>query len=569
MRELGLRKVLTWCLGPDTDARELFEHSGFREARRFYRMIVEHDGEPPAPKWPEGFRVGTFEPGDARAFHSALDGALAQEWNFVSTPFEQWVANRIEAPEFDPTLWFIVREEDEIAAVLRGQPVEWRGAGWVGASACAPGGGNVGSASRYCTTPSESSIAAASHASGSASTQRIRPVRLGSTSVRACMSPTRRLRSRKSFREPSARKCPDCKTFTSVAIELEYECHSCGRVYLAGMVRVPQAWGDGGESMAEAAWLELPYPETAIIEADTLEEQNLALAADLPERPLILGGCCCSHIGAVEGLAARQDRLSVIWFDAHGDLNTAETSPSGNLWGMPLRKLIDSGAVDAGDVALVGARNLDPPEEVFIREHGVQVGEEGIARALAGASCTYVAFDADVLEPSEMSVFMPEPGGLSVADAERMLPGARQPDGGRRRGVHGCRLRAGQRHPAGPAGLCRRPVTAWRQRQSKIVSSMSSRIDVSIEHRNVPEPPGKQHPNTCPQCASHYRDDELEAALWVCPHCGHHFTMRARTRIALWPTRARSSRRPPIFARRIRSTSSTSARIPSDLPRRR
>jgi acetyl-CoA carboxylase carboxyl transferase beta subunit len=61
---------------------------------------------------------------------------------------------------------------------------------------------------------------------------------------------------------------------------------------------------------------------------------------------------------------------------------------------------------------------------------------------------------------------------------------------------------------------------------------MSSRIDVSIEHRNVPEPPGKQHPNTCPACDSHYRDDELEAALWVCPHCGHHFTLRARSRIA-------------------------------------
>src|SRR3954451_18906234 len=61
---------------------------------------------------------------------------------------------------------------------------------------------------------------------------------------------------------------------------------------------------------------------------------------------------------------------------------------------------------------------------------------------------------------------------------------------------------------------------------------MSSRIDVSIEHRNVPEPPGKQHPNTCPECQSHYRDDELEAALWVCPHCGHHFPMRARSRIA-------------------------------------
>src|SRR5436309_10104004 len=61
---------------------------------------------------------------------------------------------------------------------------------------------------------------------------------------------------------------------------------------------------------------------------------------------------------------------------------------------------------------------------------------------------------------------------------------------------------------------------------------MSSRIDVSIEHRNVPEPPGKKHPNTCPECQSHYRDDELEAALWVCPQCGHHFPMRARSRIA-------------------------------------
>src|SRR3954465_7764548 len=61
---------------------------------------------------------------------------------------------------------------------------------------------------------------------------------------------------------------------------------------------------------------------------------------------------------------------------------------------------------------------------------------------------------------------------------------------------------------------------------------MSSRIDVSIEHRNVPEPPGKQHPNTCPECQSHYRDDELEAVLWVCPHCGHHFPMRSRARIA-------------------------------------
>jgi acetyl-CoA carboxylase carboxyl transferase subunit beta len=60
------------------------------------------------------------------------------------------------------------------------------------------------------------------------------------------------------------------------------------------------------------------------------------------------------------------------------------------------------------------------------------------------------------------------------------------------------------------------------------------RIDVSIEHKNLPEQPQdeKPHPNTCPSCGSHYRDDELERNLRVCQHCGYHFPVRARTRIA-------------------------------------
>jgi arginase family enzyme len=216
-------------------------------------------------------------------------------------------------------------------------------------------------------------------------------------------------------------KCPDCKTFTAVALGPDYECHSCGREFHAGLVRVPQAWGDGGEAMAEAAFLELPYPEVAVVEADTLEEQNLALAADLPVRPLVLGGDCCSHIGAVEGLAARQDRLAVVWLDAHGDLNTPQTSPSGNTWGMPLRMILDSGAVEPGDVALVGARALDPPEKEYIASSGIHTGDDSVAQALEGVACVYVALDADVLEPSEASVFMPEPGGLSVEEVEAIL----------------------------------------------------------------------------------------------------------------------------------------------------
>ena len=58
-----------------------------------------------------------------------------------------------------------------------------------------------------------------------------------------------------------------------------------------------------------------------------------------------------------------------------------------------------------------------------------------------------------------------------------------------------------------------------------------AKIDVSIETSDKPAPAPK-HPNTCPGCDSHYRDDELEKMLWVCGQCGHHFAMRARARIA-------------------------------------
>jgi len=213
-------------------------------------------------------------------------------------------------------------------------------------------------------------------------------------------------------------KCPDCLTYTAVAMGPEYQCHACGREFAAGLVRVPRAWGEGGEAMEEAARLPLGYPEALVVEESTLPEQNLSLASGLPDRPLVLGGCCCAHVGAVEGLAARHGRIAVVWLDAHGDLNTPESSPSGNQWGMPLRMLIDGGAVDAEDVALIGARDLDPPEEAFIAAAGVH---REIAPALAGVGAVYVALDCDVLEPSELSVFMPEPNGAAVADVEATL----------------------------------------------------------------------------------------------------------------------------------------------------
>ena len=213
-------------------------------------------------------------------------------------------------------------------------------------------------------------------------------------------------------------RCPDCRTLTAVALGGgDYQCHSCGREFVAGLVRVPRAWGEGGEVMAEAAWTVLPYPETGVVERDSLAAQVDALAASLPERPLVLGGCCCSHVGAARELARRHPGLGIVWLDAHGDLNTPETSPSGNAWGMPLRMIIDSGAVPPQRVCLVGARNLDPPEVEYIAAAGIQATDCYLEGPV------YVALDCDVLAEEEVASFMPEPGGLSVAEVERILTG--------------------------------------------------------------------------------------------------------------------------------------------------
>ena len=213
-------------------------------------------------------------------------------------------------------------------------------------------------------------------------------------------------------------RCPRCRTLTAVAVGEGYECHSCGRTFRAGLVRVPRAWGDGGEPMVEAASLALDYPEVAVVEEETLAMQTLAVASDLSARPIVLGGCCCAHLGAVEGLHARHGRVAVLWLDAHGDLNTAETSPSGNEWGMPLRMLLDRRTIAADDVVLWGVRNLDRPEEEFIAAAGIGADPGAL---LDGSAAIYVALDCDVVDPEELAVFMPEPGGASLDEVERLL----------------------------------------------------------------------------------------------------------------------------------------------------
>src|SRR5207302_1956903 len=83
------------------------------------------------------------------------------------------------------------------------------------------------------------------------------------------------------------------------------------------------------------------------------------------------------------------------------------------------RMIVDSAAVAVGDVALVGARNLDPPEEDFLASSGIHTGSEGIGAAIEGTACTYVALDCDVVEPTELTVFMPEPEGMLLRDLEQ------------------------------------------------------------------------------------------------------------------------------------------------------
>lgn len=131
-RELGLPCTHATTLARDAAALELFARRGYRDVRHYYRMVIDLDGPTPEPAWPDGLEVETFRLEDALAFHAVLDEAFEEEWNFQSTPFEEWRTHRLEAPDFDPDVWWVVRDGDELAAVLRGDPKR-EGMGWVGA----------------------------------------------------------------------------------------------------------------------------------------------------------------------------------------------------------------------------------------------------------------------------------------------------------------------------------------------------------------------------------------------------------------------------------------------------
>ena len=197
---------------------------------------------------------------------------------------------------------------------------------------------------------------------------------------------------------------------------------------------VPEATEMGSERVRFLAPIKQACERVAHLVARTVEEGL---------RPLVLGGDHSVAIGTLGGLARANGAGGVLWLDAHGDLNRPETSPTGNVHGMPLAAALglagpefDSDAwrfpaVTAERVALVGVRSLDPAEADLIAETGVSVytmsdvdrlGLERVVREalakIAGPGFVHVSLDMDALDPDiAPGVGTPVRGGLSYREA--------------------------------------------------------------------------------------------------------------------------------------------------------
>jgi arginase len=173
----------------------------------------------------------------------------------------------------------------------------------------------------------------------------------------------------------------------------------------------------------------------------------IGLALDQGAKPLVLGGDHSVALGTLGGLAAAHGPGGVLWIDAHGDMNTPDSSPSGNVHGMPLAAAMGLAngrfesdawtlpAVDPTRVALVGLRSLDEAERRRIRELGVSaytmsdIDRIGIERAIreslthiAGPGFVHVSLDMDALDPEVApGVGTPVRGGLSYREAHLAL----------------------------------------------------------------------------------------------------------------------------------------------------
>ena len=182
--------------------------------------------------------------------------------------------------------------------------------------------------------------------------------------------------------------------------------------------------------VAEESWNEVGA-SMDVVRALARTVSDVVAAGDFP---LVLAGVCSSALGVSAGLGSPAS-LGVVWFDAHGDFNTPETTPTGFFDGMPLAMLTGSGweglragvpglrPLDEANVVLVGARDPDPAEKDRLERSAVRrVGSaEPIETALEALAervrDVYVHVDLDVLDPSEgQANRYPAPGGLTAAD---------------------------------------------------------------------------------------------------------------------------------------------------------
>ena len=159
--------------------------------------------------------------------------------------------------------------------------------------------------------------------------------------------------------------------------------------------------------------------------------------------PVVLGGDHSIALGTVGGMASRSGPGAAIWLDAHGDLNTPETTPSGNVHGMPLAAALGCAtdgfgsdrwplpALDPRRVSLVGVRSLDAGERAVVHDLGIavhtmsEIDRRGVEDVLGdalerarGASFLHVSLDMDVVDPDVApGVGTPVRGGLSYREA--------------------------------------------------------------------------------------------------------------------------------------------------------
>lgn len=132
-RAVGAPRMNVGAFAENEAALQLFDRLGFRDVRHYFQMRIDLDldHEPEPPRVPDGVALERFRLDDARAFHSAINEAFADDPGHVTAAFEDWKRFRLEAPDTDVSLWFVARAGDEIAGFARCD-ADRDGGGWIG-----------------------------------------------------------------------------------------------------------------------------------------------------------------------------------------------------------------------------------------------------------------------------------------------------------------------------------------------------------------------------------------------------------------------------------------------------